>query len=95
MEEFLLPCLNKEIFGLECYGCGGQRAALLLFNGKFMEAFFMFPAIYPLLILLIFVLFNLFFKFKYDYAIKIGLILFVAAVLMINYLYKMFHFFNY
>lgn len=90
MEDFLLPCLNKEIFGLECYGCGGQRAALLLFNGEFTAAFFMFPAIYPLLLLLTFVLFNLFFKFKYDYSIKIGLILFVAAVLVANYLYKMY-----
>lgn len=94
MEEFLLPCLNKEIFGLECYGCGGQRAVLLIFNGKFLEAFLLFPAIYPLLILLIFVLFNLFFKFKNDYSIKIGLILFVAAVLLINYLYRMYQFLN-
>lgn len=94
MEEFLLPCLNKEIFGLECYGCGGQRAVLLLLKGRFLDAFFMFPAIYPILTLLIFVLFNLFYKFKYDYTIKIGLILFVAAILLINYVINMYQLLN-
>lgn len=91
MEEFLLPCLNKEIFGLDCYGCGGQRSFLLLLKGEFSAAFQMFPAIYTLLILLIFVLINLFFKFKYDYTIKIGLVLVNAAILVINYVIKMYY----
>lgn len=94
MEEFLLPCLNKEIFNMECYGCGGQRALLLVFDGEFIAAFKMFPAIYPLLFLLIFVFFNFFYKFKYDFSIKIGLILFTAAIIFINYTVKMFQFFN-
>jgi hypothetical protein len=94
MEEFLLPCLNKQLFGLECYGCGSQRAMLLLFDGEFSEAFRMFPAIYSVLILLIFVLSNLFYKFKYDFSIKIGLILINVAIILINYVIKMIHFFN-
>ena len=94
MEEFLLPCMNKEIFGMECYGCGGQRALLLLMDGEFISAFKMFPAIYPLLFLLIFVFFNIFYKFKYDFTIKIGLILLTAAIIFLNYAVKMFNFFN-
>lgn len=94
MEKFLLPCLNKELFGLECYGCGGQRALLLLFNGEFGAAFQMFPAIYPLAILLFFVLFNLFYKFKHDFVIKIGLILLTTVFLVINYGINMFNFLN-
>ncbi len=94
MEEFLLPCLNKQIFGMDCYGCGGQRALVLLFNGEFTAAFKMFPAIYPLLGLLGFVLVNLFLKFKYDYTVKIILILFTAGIILINYAIKMFYFFN-
>ena len=47
MEDLLLPCLNKQIFGLDCYGCGGQRALLMVFNGDFAAAYRMFPAIYP------------------------------------------------
>lgn len=94
MEEFLLPCLNKQLFGMECYGCGSQRAVLLLFDGEFSAAFRIFPAIYSVMILLIFVLFNLFYRFKYDFSIKIGLILLNAAIILINYVIKMMHFFN-
>lgn len=94
MEDFLIPCLNKEIFGMECYGCGGQRAFVFLLQGEFLAAFKMFPAIYPLLILLIFVIFNIFYRFKNDFIIKIGLILLTAAIIFINYAVKMFHFFN-
>lgn len=93
MEEYLLPCLNKQLFGLECYGCGGQRSILLLLKGDFHGAFFMFPAIYPILILLGFVLFNLFYKFQYDYYIKMGLILLTGFVLISSYLFKIFHVF--
>jgi uncharacterized protein YqgC (DUF456 family) len=94
MEEFLLPCLNKQLFGLECYGCGSQRAMLLLSEGEFSQAFRMFPAIYSILILLIFVLYNLFYKFKNDFSIKIGLILINVAIILINYVINMIHFFN-
>ncbi|MFO8148133.1 MAG: DUF2752 domain-containing protein [Gillisia sp.] len=94
MEEFLLPCLNKQLFGIECYGCGGQRAILLLLEGNFIGAFEMFPAIYPLAVLLIFVLINIFIKFKFDFSIKIGLIILTAGTIMLNYLIKMFYLFN-
>lgn len=88
----MLPCLNKSLLGVECTGCGGQRAFLLLFEGNFTEAFFMFPAIYPMVILLIFLLFNLFYRFKKDFQVKIGLIVFTALVMAINYGLKMFEF---
>ncbi|MDT0676318.1 DUF2752 domain-containing protein [Autumnicola musiva] len=88
MEEYMFPCLNKKLFGLECYGCGGQRALVLLLKGNFAGALHMYPAIYSLLILLVFLVLNLFFKFKYDYTIKIGLIFLNAAIIVGSYLYK-------
>lgn len=91
MEELMLPCLNKQMFGLDCYGCGGQRALLMVLNGDFGAAFQMFPAIYPLLILLGFVLVNLVIKFKFDYIIKISLILITAGVILLNYAIKLFN----
>ena len=42
----MLPCMNKSLFGIDCPGCGIQRAFLLLIKGEFTEAFLMFPAIY-------------------------------------------------
>ncbi len=89
MEDLLLPCLNKELLGIDCYGCGGQRALLMVLRGDFKAAFHLFPAIYPILILLGFVFLNLFVKFKFDHIIKISLILFTAGIILISYIFKL------
>ncbi len=90
MEDYMLPCLNKELFGLECLGCGIQRATVLFFRGDFAGAFHMYPAIYPLLLLLLFLMFNLFVKFRHDFKIKVGLISITILVVLIGYFEKMF-----
>lgn len=51
----MLPCFSKTLFGIECLGCGFQRALFLLFQGKFKDAFFMYPAIYTCLLFLGFI----------------------------------------
>ena len=94
MEEFMLPCLNKQIFGIDCPGCGAQRAFFLVFQGEFNAAFKMFPAVYYLIILISFLIVNLFVKFKNDWHLKIGLIIFNAVIIIAAYIYKMNHFFN-
>lgn len=88
MEEFMLPCLNKTLFGVDCPGCGAQRALLMVFEGEFTAAFHMYPAIYTVLLLLLFLVFNLFKKFKYDWHIKAGLIVLNAGIIVTAYLYK-------
>ena len=52
LEDFMLSCPSKSILGIECLGCGTQRALLLLFQGKFSQAFQMYPPIYTWLIFL-------------------------------------------
>lgn len=94
IEDFLLPCMNKTLFGVDCYGCGAQRSLLLLLNGKFREAFFMYPAIYPILILLGFLILNLFVNFKKAYQIRIILIIIMGFTMGVSYLIKMSYFFQ-
>ncbi len=89
MEEYMLPCLNKKIFGIDCLGCGMQRAAALLFKGEFVAAFKMYPAIYTLLILAIFLIFNFFFKFRYAEKIKAGLIILNIIIIVTNFIIKL------
>lgn len=93
MEEFLLPCLNKQLFGIDCLGCGAQRALLLVFQGEFAAAWKMFPAIYSILFLLAFVMTNLFVQFKNAFIIKISLIILSAFIIIAGYIFKMSHFF--
>jgi uncharacterized protein YqgC (DUF456 family) len=48
----MIPCLSKTLFGIECLGCGFQRAFILLLKGEFSMAFQMYPAVYTTLIFL-------------------------------------------
>ncbi len=86
----MLPCLNKEIFGLECLGCGIQRATAYLFKGEFILAFKMYPAIYTLILLIFFLVISLFFKIKHSEKIKAGLLILNLIIILINYLVKNF-----
>jgi hypothetical protein len=89
MEDYLLPCMFKSFFGIDCIGCGIQRAALLLFEGEFVAAFKMFPAIYSTLLLLLFLGLHLFEK-KYTYHNwVIGTAIINALIMIIAYAIKM------
>lgn len=89
MEDFMLPCLNKQLFGIDCLGCGVQRATALLFQGEFVAAFKMYPAIYTLIILVLFLITNFFVKFKFDRMIKMSLIILNVLIVVIAYVIKM------
>ena len=52
------------MFGVDCLGCGMQRSFVLLMKGEFVEAFRMYPAIYTLVILGLFVLIHMKKQFK-------------------------------
>ena len=64
LEEYMLPCLNKTLFGFDCLGCGIQRSVNLLIQSEFIAAFFMYPAIYPLIGLFSVIGINIFKKIK-------------------------------
>jgi len=89
MEDYMLPCLHKEIFGVDCLGCGIQRATALLFRGEFIAAFKMYPAIYTLFLLVGFLVFDLFIKIKHAERIKIILVISNIAIILINFIYKL------
>lgn len=91
MEEYMLPCLNKKYLGFDCMGCGLQRSVALLFKGEFIEAFYMYPGIYPLIALLGILLINQFTTLKYaSRTINILAILTVATII-ISYIIKITH----
>ena len=93
-KDFMLPCLNKKLFGIDCPGCGMQRSMHLFFHGEFVEAFKMYPAIYPILLLLVFLTSNLFLKFKFGHQIKLFLMLVTAGTILVSYILKMNNLFN-
>lgn len=53
LEEHILTCPIKEVTGVECPGCGMQRASILLLRGELAESFLMYPPLIPVLITLL------------------------------------------
>jgi hypothetical protein len=82
--------MNKSIFGVDCMGCGTQRALNLLLHGEFIEAFKMFPAIYTLILFGLVIILHLADK-KRNYLKPIAYLAIINGLLMIiNYFYKVF-----
>lgn len=88
-EDYMLPCLSKQLLGIECFGCGFQRSLALLFQGEFVAAFKMYPAIYPLFLLGTFFVLNTFFKIKNAEKIKITLVVLSIVFIVVNYTLKL------
>ena len=89
-EDYMLPCLNKKIFGFDCMGCGTQRAISSIFQGHFTEAFYLYPAIYTLIILLGFVTLNAFKNYKFASKIIIPLAIINVILIVGNFIFKTF-----
>ena len=87
-EDYMLPCLTKKFLGIECFGCGFQRSLILVFQGEFVAAFKMYPAIYTLMLFAAFLIINLFFKFKYAEKIKLILVVLNVVIIVTSYIIK-------
>ncbi|WGH75943.1 DUF2752 domain-containing protein [Tenacibaculum tangerinum] len=89
LEDYMLPCLNKKLFGVDCLGCGMQRALNLVLHGEFVAAFKMYPAIYTLLLLALVVCINFFYKVKYAQKIISILAIINIIIIVSSYVIKM------
>lgn len=87
----MIPCMNKKIFGVECLGCGTQRALLLVLNGEFKQAFFMFPAIYTTILFFIVLGLHFIDKTRNYHKVIISLAIANAIIMIVSYIYRMFH----
>lgn len=90
IEDFMLTCPSKKFLGVECLGCGAQRAIVLVFQGKFSEAFQMYPAVYT--VLLFFFMLGLSFtdrKRKYS-SVLMTLVVINLVIMVVSYVYKHF-----
>lgn len=91
MEKYMLPCMNKWLFGVDCPGCGTQRALALIWDGEFVAAFSMFPAIYTTALLFVCILLHFLDRTRNYHKTIIRLAIFNGALTVIAYIYKMSH----
>jgi len=85
----MLPCMFKQTFGIDCIGCGIQRAFFYHVNCDFVNAFKMFPAIYTTLLLGVSILLFIFDKKRNYQTMVISLAIANAVVMIISFIYKM------
>jgi len=85
----MLPCGNKILFGIDCLGCGTQRALLQIVKGNFTEAFYQFPAIYTTILFFGFLALHFLDKGRDYQRILIGLAITNAAIMIVSYFIKM------
>jgi len=89
LENNMLPCPYKKHLGLDCLGCGMQRAAIALLKGNVIESFYLYPALIPMLLMLILLSAHLIFKFKNGGTWLKYNFIFVVALVVLNFVFKL------
>lgn len=91
LKNQMLSCTFKSFTGVDCPGCGFQRSVLALFSGDFVDSFKLYPPTIPLILLAVFLILHLKLDFKLGaLAIKLMYII-IATMVVINYIYKVYH----
>ena len=87
LERHLLDCPVKQSLGIPCPGCGMQRSIIELLKGNLLKSIEFYPALIPLIIMVLFLILHLIFKFKNG--AKILKIIFIvnALIIFVNYFF--------
>ncbi|PLW99380.1 MAG: hypothetical protein C0594_17135 [Marinilabiliales bacterium] len=89
LESNTQPCFYKENFGIECPGCGSQRALIELLKGNLLESLKLYPALIPTIFLLVYLILYIIFKFKNGHEVLIVSFIIVFCITVISYIIKM------
>jgi len=88
LENNLLSCSWKEYLNQECMGCGMQRAIILLLKGEFIESFKMYPALFTLIIMFVYLGMHLKFNYQKGHLILRYLFIINVIIILVNYIIK-------
>ena len=91
LEKHMFSCYWKKNYGIECVGCGMQRSVILLLKGEFIDAFYMYPAIYSLLILFGYTFLHLLFHFQKGHKVILYLFILNLIIMIGNFIIKTFN----
>lgn len=88
LNDWMLPCPTKKIFGVDCFGCGAQRAFALILEGRFSEAFHLFPAIYTTILFIFLAVLTLVSR-RRSFGVPLVIVGIINVLIMIiSYFYK-------
>jgi hypothetical protein len=91
LEHHTLPCMWKKFLGVPCPGCGAQSSILELMQGHVMQSIKIFPALLPLVFLMLYFPLHLVFGFRSGHKVILITALLTAALMAGNYLIHIIH----
>lgn len=91
LKDYMLPCFSKQLFDMDCPGCGLQRSIALLLNGEFLAAFKMYPAIYTLIPLFTILVLGKVISIKHADKLVMGLSIASVALILTNFIINLLH----
>ena len=89
LNSHMMPCVFKNFTGYDCPGCGIQRSFLALLQGNLYKSFALYPATIPLLVLLLFGVYQGKKPIKHGAKIIFGGYIIVAIIIVVSYILKM------
>lgn len=88
LEQHQLPCTFQKYFGISCPGCGMQNAFIALLKGNFWESIQSFPALLPMLSMLLLLIFHLKYHFSWGARVLKYLFFVSGTLIIIHYFYQ-------
>ena len=89
LESHMLPCFYKKYIGIDCPGCGMQRSVVELLKGNFAESFHLFPALLPILFMVVFLGVHLVFRFEKGGTWLKYIFIGVTVIITVSYISKL------
>jgi hypothetical protein len=89
LSNHMLTCPMKASTGIDCPGCGMQRAIIKLLQGDLEGSLQMNPSALPILFMLIFLMLHLKFQFKHGAKIITVLFIISSTIIIVNYIIKL------
>ena len=89
LQAHLFACSFKSTFGIECPGCGTQRAFIALLRGDLFLGLRLNPSLIPLLFTLIYSFLHLRFKFPNGARNIVLSFSFTVSVMLVNFVIKL------
>mgnify|MGYP003875942599 FL=1 len=85
----MFACPVKANLGFECPGCGMQRSIVALSEGQLIDSFTFYPALIPIICMLLFLMVHLKFKFKHGARVLLIFYILNSAIILGNFLIKL------
>ena len=89
LEKRQLPCFYKSVLGIDCPGCGMQRAFIALLRGDLIESLQLYPALIPTIAMLMLLVVHVFFRLKNGARTLMWFFIVNSLLIVISYICKL------